>query len=243
MMFAKHSIFLVLAFSMAVSAAKIEMTYEQYQTELSAVQQREKTAREEIAVEQSKIEALRQQINDLEQRISATQQEKYAILGITEADVIAIESELASIRDLLQILSSLSNEDLLKRKKDVASAEQRLGDVKKKPVSFLWRVRDQIAPLDQMLADLKSRLSSAVASPASSSTYRVEDNPTRRDCLYRIAEKSEVFGDPAQWPALYRANKGLLDRSYDRFVKKTGSSKYSAASDLLFPGQELVIPR
>jgi len=61
-------------------------------------------------------------------------------LGITEADVVAAETELSSIRQALDALSGLSLEDLVNAKRS-AVQQARIEALKRKPVSYLWRVR------------------------------------------------------------------------------------------------------
>ena len=93
----------ILALGMGVPAYSrdLEMTYDEYLTELNGVIAREKSAREGIAQEQAAIENLKQQIAQITQRIAVVRKEIYAILGITEQDVINAETELASLLDIL----------------------------------------------------------------------------------------------------------------------------------------------
>jgi len=223
--------------SISAWAAKTEMTYEEYEMQLAGVQQREKTAREEIAQEQAKIESLKQQIADIEARIAAVIQEKYDILGITEQDVINAENEIASIRQELELLLGLSPDELAKRINDIKACEARIKALKEKPVSYLWRIRDQIRDLESLLERVKSNL------PDKPLTYEVRQIPERRDCLWRIAEYPEIYSDPVQWPKLYRANQPLIDNGYQRYLNNVEEPKYSRAQDLIFPGQVLDIPR
>lgn len=231
------SLSLCLLLSGGVFAANTEMTYEQYETELAAAQTREKTAKEAIAQEQAAIESLKQQIADLEARIAAVQQEKYQILGITEQDVINAETELASINQEIQLLMGLSPDELAKRMNDIKKLEARIADLKKKPVSYLWRVAKQIKATEDMLAQLKARL------PDKPGQYEVRLIPERRDCLYRIAGYENIFNDPAQWPSIYRANKGAIDNGFSKYQQNTSDPKYTKSEDLIFPGQMLDIPR
>lgn len=46
------------------------------------------------------------------------------------------------------------------------------------------------------------------------------------DCLWCISEKPRVYGDPYQWPLIYKSNTDQIEDA-----------------DLIYPGQELVIPR
>jgi len=213
------------------------MTMESYEIALANAMQREKVAKEQIAQEQAQIEALKQRLLDIDARIAAVIKEKYDILGITEQDVIDAEAEIASIRRELELLLGLTPDELLRRKSDIDRQEARIAALKRKPVSYLWRIRDQIIDLENLLARVKANL------PDKLSQYTVRLIPERRDCLYRIAEYPEIYSDPAQWPKIYRGNKSLIDGSYDRYVKKVPEPKYSKAEDLIFPGQVLDIPR
>jgi nucleoid-associated protein YgaU len=227
----------LLASAANVSAAKTEMTYEEYEMQLAGYQQREAAAKEEIAQEQAKIESLKQQLADIDTQIAAIIQEKYDILGITEQDVIDAENELASIRQELELLLGLMPEELAARINDLKALEARLNALKEKPVAYLWRIRDQIRDVESLLERVKANL------PDKPMAYTVREIPGRRDCLWRIAEYQEIYGDPYQWPKLYRANKSGIDAGYERYVRNVEAPKYSRAQDLIFPGQVLDIPR
>lgn len=55
--------------------------------------------------------------------------------------------------------------------------------------------------------------------------YTVRLIPDRRDCLWRIAEYEEIYGDPYRWPSIWRRNRKLIQNP-----------------DLIYPGWQLVIP-
>ena len=46
------------------------------------------------------------------------------------------------------------------------------------------------------------------------------------DCLWCISARSEIYGDPYQWPVIYRANRDQI-----------------TDADLIYPGQDLTIQR
>jgi nucleoid-associated protein YgaU len=46
------------------------------------------------------------------------------------------------------------------------------------------------------------------------------------ECLWWIAEYKGVYGDPFKWPLIYKANRHQIKNP-----------------DLIYPGQELIIPR
>jgi nucleoid-associated protein YgaU len=55
--------------------------------------------------------------------------------------------------------------------------------------------------------------------------YTVRLIPERRDCLWRIAEYPEIYGNPYLWPKIWRRNRKLIQNP-----------------DLIYPGWQLVIP-
>lgn len=55
--------------------------------------------------------------------------------------------------------------------------------------------------------------------------YTVILNPERRDCLWRISEKDEFYGDPFLWQNIWERNKKLIQDP-----------------DLIYPGWKLIIP-
>jgi len=228
---------MLLAISLSVFAAKTEMTYEEYELALAGAQEREKSAKQQIAQEQAKIESLKQRLLEIDRLIAQVIQEKYDILGMTEQDVIAAENEIASIRQEIELLMGLSPDELAKRMSDIKKIEARIAALKRTPVSYLWRIRDQIRDLEQMVERLKSML------PDKPMGYTVREIPGRRDCLWRISEYDFIYGDPTQWPRIYSANKSIIDKGFNRYVQRSAEPKYSRPEDLIFPGQELDIPR
>jgi nucleoid-associated protein YgaU len=55
--------------------------------------------------------------------------------------------------------------------------------------------------------------------------YTVRLIPERRDCLWRISEYPDIYGDPYLWPKIWRRNRKLIQNP-----------------DLIHPGWQLVIP-
>jgi nucleoid-associated protein YgaU len=240
----RYCIVLLVIIPLAAMAAKTEMTYEQYQNELVSVQQREKTAKEQIAEVQAAIEALKAQLSEIDQKITSAMEEKYRVLGITEQDVIAAENEIASIKQSLESLLSLSPEELHKRIKEVQALESRINAIKAKPVSYLWRVRDKLVELNDLLQRVKNAANQPISQTVSGEgTYTVKLQPDQRDCLARIAAYNFIYGDASKWPLLYNANKDIIDRAFERYKNNVADPKFQNPEDLIFPGQVLQVPR
>ncbi|CAD7845619.1 hypothetical protein S1OALGB6SA_1242 [Olavius algarvensis spirochete endosymbiont] len=58
-----------------------------------------------------------------------------------------------------------------------------------------------------------------------SRTYTVVYREVATDCLWRIAERVEIFDNPFMWPKIWRANRKIIQNP-----------------DLVYPGQVLIIP-
>jgi nucleoid-associated protein YgaU len=213
------------------------MSLETYQLELTNAQQRETELKTQIANEQAIIDSLKARLVDLDAQIASTIADIYRILGITEDDVLAAEAEIREIRQNLELLLGLPSDELLRRSKEIAENEARINALKEKPVSYLWKIRDQIRDLESLLAQVKANLPDQIMS------YEVQLNVGNRDCLYRIAGRSEVYEDASRWPEIYRANKAQIDRSYNSYKKNAAEVKYDRPQDLIFPGQVFDIPR
>lgn len=81
------------------------------------------------------------------------------------------------------------------------------------------------------LADIRRLYKPSEAAEATTESYVqyyvVKLVPECRDCLWRIAGKKEVYGDPYKWTILYEANKETLK---------------SDSPHLIYPGERLFIP-
>jgi hypothetical protein len=233
-----------------------EMTYAQYEKELATLEQREKNAKEQIASEQAHRENLKNQIIDITEKNTAARKALYDILGITENDVIAANAEIASIRRQLEVLIHLSSDEVKNRQKEIDAQQSRITALKKMAISHVWKIRDQLPPVEQFLEQLKTKAAlqapvqaTALVSPAAqslqsySASYTVRFIPGSHESLFQIAAKDSVYGDPEKWTLLYRSNKAKIDEQYQMYLKRNPGKKYLHPEDLIFPGQILAIPR
>jgi nucleoid-associated protein YgaU len=59
--------------------------------------------------------------------------------------------------------------------------------------------------------------------PVLAAQYRVKTWHIDRDCLWNIAAKKEIYGDPWKWRAIYNANKDKLPKPDNPHVVETGT--------------------
>ncbi len=215
-----------------------KMNYVQYENRLAEYAQREKGAKEQIAEEQSQIEALKAEVNQIEQKILSVKNELYRVLGITDEDVIALDNNILNIKNQLESLLALSPEDLAAQRSKLDRLKKEVEKLKKKPAALLFAQAAKIAELEDLLQQLYNSLPSGVM------TYTVRLIPERRDCLWRIAEYTNIYSDPWKWPRIFEANKDLIKENYQIYRKEHGrNGKYERPEDLIHPGQILTIPK
>jgi nucleoid-associated protein YgaU len=222
-----------------------EMTYEEYLSTLHAVVAQEKNAREEIAREQGMIENIRQQIAQISVRIAGVLQETYAILGITERDVVEAEAQLNGFRSVFQQLLFMTDQDFAAKRAEFAEYISNFTAFRSKRVCLLYKVAALVNDIDALISQVRLRFentASRVTMPTRSdvSSYVVGKHGNART-LWEIA--AEVYGDPHEWPRIYRANKRRIDRWFERYTARDGNGLIYRPQDFLLSGRKLAIPQ
>ena len=145
-----------------------------------------------------------------------------------ESLIKAYKEALKENEELKLKLQKCQEELALLRAKE-KELRQRYGDLS----SEVQKLRQQIAEikaLQQRLAELQREAQSKLSSceemlrrwQSLPKTYKVK----KGDTLWGIASKDYIYGDPWQWPLIYRANRDKIRNPH-----------------LIFPKQELKIPR
>jgi nucleoid-associated protein YgaU len=178
-----------------------KMKMDEYNTQLASVQQRETDANAKSATLQTEIDALKAQIVETQGKIDAEWAEIYTMLGTDQAGVDAYRSELSTIESEIDGLSALSPEDLYKRKAEIDALEKKIADAKTSKVAYLSEMQEKLAVLDEKLAALKGKM------PAN-----IYDQYTviKGDCLWKIAKKDDIYGDPYKWITIYNINRDQI---------------------------------
>jgi len=236
-------------------AAQTARTYPEYEKLLSEQLTRDQTFREQIAQEQALIIDYNVKIKESRERIEKLRQQKYSLLGATSVEVDQARSTLVNCSETVNSLISISDKRLLSEQGRIDSIRGALDAVSTLPAighPKLWKMlvslKAQIDTIDQRVALLleqdkaepeeKPQLTkSAVASASYTVTKRLENPET----LHSIA--ANVYGDASRWREIYRANQESLDRQFKTFNRTAKRTAIVTPSDLLLPGQVLVIPR
>jgi nucleoid-associated protein YgaU len=233
----------------------------EFEKQLSALQLQEQSFREQIALEQTAILDLKTQLEASRNRIAATRQKKLAFLGISESDLVEYSNKAQRLDKDLNRLLNCTESELLSDTVLFQTYVQQAEHLRKSPVFRLRSCKPVLTGIVQNISALEQRYSSlqdnseqekpataevSYASapptyPDNQNTYTVTNENGKPETLFSIAAK--VYGDPYKWDVIYRANKSVLDKNFNRFQKSAALKTIAEPSDLIFPGQVLAIPR
>ena len=154
---------------------------------------------------QSKLDAIKADIakaeSDLATAVTSLKKcndDIYALVGATEADVNAFRQRLGQIEGRVRELQRLSQEQLIARQGDVRSVDRDLNALAQEQLAVLPEFYDRITSLHNDIQRLY------VKNPEKN--YVVGTWAENRDCLWNIAGRAEMYSDPMLWPRIWQAN-------------------------------------
>ncbi len=123
----------------------------------------------------------------------------------------------------LALQDSLYLEEIRETTASLAEADGRREPLRREVDSLLAEADRREQNIQTLLA-----AGSTVSPPKNSNREEARGRWSVRtgDSLWRISSRDDVYGDGSKWPRLYESNRGLI-----------------RDPDLIFPGQELSIPR
>ncbi|MDZ4746071.1 MAG: LysM peptidoglycan-binding domain-containing protein [bacterium] len=122
----------------------------------------------------------------------------YAMLGVSEADVASFRQRLGMLEGRIREMQRLNDDMLADRQADVRALETELNGMRGERVAALPEFYDRI------IAD--ARDIKGLYREKKIRGYTVGTWAENRDCLWNISGKSEIYGDPFQWPKIWQAN-------------------------------------
>jgi nucleoid-associated protein YgaU len=210
------------------AAGNEEMTYEQYLQELATHKKREEDAKARITQLEGEIAGLKTAIADTKATTMATWGKMLAWVGITQEQYDAFVTNLEGFTTRVRGFETQFQGAFKEWKAALESANKEYAGIKAQPTSLIPRLDPKMAAASDALNQSRTSLDAAMNAGKSSGSgdYTVRLIPERRDCLWRIAGYSEIYGDPFRWPEIYSANKQEIKDP-----------------DLIYPGQVFQIPR
>lgn len=238
--------------------AQPPQTKADYQRQLLQIQERSQKAREQIAIVQAEIQEKKRALQSGIERIEDVHNKKYALLQVSEQNVVDVKNKVAALDRFLSKLLLQPDSVLIEKAAAFSDAETMMSSLRMQPIARLRVVALPLERLGSLVEETRNRMhlayrASELSNTANNlpleatspwlkvTTFTVRNVMAERESLSSIAQL--VYGDAAQWPKIYSANKALIDQNCKSIPSVVDKSFFSAPPDLILPGQVLTIPR
>lgn len=215
-------VFVMIGFLGSLAVAQEELTKEQWQNLITELT----TKRTDL---KNKLDALVKEINDLKQqeaqRAEALKQCQDELAALQAGYEEPMNALLDKIDARLNELSSISNQDLYSRRKELDTVQAWIDQARQNPLSSTKKFAARIDEQQSRLDALKKSLEQFIASGQAMQTYKVGTWAKDRDCLWNIAKKPKIYDNPFLWPKIWQGNRDQIKNP-----------------DIIHPGQVLKIP-
>ena len=199
-----------------------EMSKDEWQQEMNTaiakravLEQQVDSLTQILAALNMKDSSLAAQINQQDARLAAK-------VNTINNDRVRLERRLNDIDNTLNYLAALEDSMLPKHSAELDKTQSSIDEVKKNPLSRKKVYGDRIRNEERRLTDMRPLIAQVLQE---GHTYTVGTWSSDKACLWNIAAKSSVYGDPALWVKIWQANTRTIENP-----------------DLIQPGQRLHIP-
>jgi len=187
-----------------------DLRIKQFEDRIQSLTRNLENAKAEVAKAEADVAAQKQRLIDCEKEI-------LRLIGATEQEVEAFRQQLGVIEGKVRQMRNLSNDVLADRRAEVQALENELNGMRRNKISVIPEFFDKIVALARDIKGLYRE--------KTTTGYTVGTWAQDRDCLWNIAGKGQIYGDPFQWPKIWQANTNIIRNP-----------------DIIFPGQVLQIP-
>jgi nucleoid-associated protein YgaU len=194
-----------------------EMGMDEYNALLQEWQGRLEAAQNGIAQEDEAIARLNEEYASLQNQIDSEWASLYAALGVTKAEAEQYRKDIEQLRSEVSAFLALSPEEIYRRKDELQSFKDRLAEFRASNLALLSENEALLNSIESLIMQAEEK-----GKPAVPDTYTV----IRGDYLWRIAGKSDIYGDPFAWSRIWTTNRDQIKDP-----------------DLIFPAQIFRIPR
>jgi len=161
--------------------------------------------------------SLNAQMTQLMNDARQCQEDLYALLGATEADVRNFRERLGRIESRVREIGRMSDEQIGGMLGELDQLESQLNGMRREKLALLPEFYNKIIEIAREINSIRGR--------ARTNTYTVGTWARDRDCLWNIAGKEQIYNDPFMWSKIYVANMDQIRNP-----------------DIIYPGQVLTIP-
>jgi nucleoid-associated protein YgaU len=193
-----------------LTKAEAELRIQEWQAKVSQLQ----AQLQAVSGEVQRLEAqLQQAIAD----IRKCNEELYALVGATQADIERFRQRLGQLEGRVREYRGLPDDVLADRRAEIEALERELNTLRREKIALLPEFYNRIIELAREIRGLYRE--------KREKTYTVGTWARDRDCLWNISGKPDIYADPFQWPKIWIANTDQIRNP-----------------DIIYPGQVLRIP-
>jgi len=158
------------------------------------------------------VESLKKELEATKAKLKECQETYYKILGVTDADIAKFRQTLGVIEGKIRDMRKFSDDELADKKDEIQALENELNTLRGNKITIIREFYDKIISLARDIRSLYRE--------KKIKNYTVGTWAENRDCLWNIAAKADIYGDPFQWPKIWQNNTEQIKNP-----------------DIIFPGQ------
>lgn len=200
-----------------VSKPDMELTEEEASLRISAWKAKVDELTEKVKNATTEKEELMQELEAAKKALQDCKDALNALLGATEADYDAFREALGKLKAKVRKKETLSNDVLADQRAEIKALEEEWNKLKSNKIALLPEFFPEVKALGPRIK--------ALYREKKITTYTVRPWYESNDCLWNIAGRQEIYGDPNLWPKIWQANTDQIRNP-----------------DLIYPGQVLQIP-
>ena len=210
----------LLVFVLGTAMAQDKMTKDQWQQEITKYT----TMRNDLSAKAKALgddaTALTAQSTQLDADYQKCMDALYALVGSDASKADAYRSEIESAENKANVLSRLSDADLVARSGEVDALAGTVKGLWENKLSLIPEFWDRLTALNDKVKSLQATLGNQVK------VYTVGTWAKDRDCLWNISKKKEIYDNAWLWPKIWEGNRDQIKDP-----------------DVIHQGQKLKIPQ
>ena len=215
------ALFLFSAITTAQEEQKQEMTKDAWKQAMDEARAKRDQLKMEVDDLDKAIAQLKMRDAQLAEEIRKGNEELTALIG--ESQRKEFELRLARIEAKLNSLEQLSEQMLPEHESEVGEVQSSIDEARADKLAQLQEYKDRIDAQQKRLEQMQSLI--AQLKTGSKDVVVVGTWAKDRACLWNIAKKQAVYGNPALWVKLWQGNKSKISNP-----------------DVIHPGQKLQVP-
>ena len=174
-----------------------EMDMDQYNALLQEWQGRLDAAQKAITDEDTRLADATKCNEETQAAIDKEWDEIFAALGSSREENEEFKKQIASLRSDCNAMLSMTPDEIYRRKNEIPALKERLAEMRANNLALLSENEAGLNSIESLIMQVEEK-----GKPAEPDTYTV----MRGDYLWRIADKSDIYGDAYAWMRIYSSN-------------------------------------